>query len=69
MDLISRLFGVSPGAIFLVQMICIVFPWIEHVLEFVKPPTSDDHIFFVRTPFWVFLDSMESPLSLESTHI
>ena len=27
------------------------------------PPTSDDHIFRVRTSFWVFLDSMKSPLS------
>ena len=23
-----------------------------------KPPTSDGHNFFVRTPFWMFLDSM-----------
>ena len=30
------------------------------------PLTSDDHNFFVRTPFEVFLDSMESPLSQES---
>ena len=34
-----------------------------------KPPTSDGHNFFVRTPFQVFLDSMEIPLSLESIHI
>ena len=34
-----------------------------------KPPTSDDHNFFVRTPFQMLLDSMESPLSLESIHI
>ena len=34
-----------------------------------KPPTLDGHNFFVRTPFWMFLDSMESPLSLESIHI
>ena len=27
--------------------------------------TSDEHNFFVRTPFEVFLDSMESPLSQE----
>ena len=27
------------------------------------------HNSFVRTPFWVFLDSMESSLSLESNHI
>ena len=30
---------------------------------------SDNHKFFVRTPFWVFLDSIESLLSLESTNI
>ena len=34
-----------------------------------KPPTSDDHNFFVRTPFQMFLDSMERPLSLECNHI
>ena len=28
--------------------------------------TSDEHNFFVRTPFEVFLDSRESPLSQES---
>ena len=28
--------------------------------------TSDEHNFFVRTPFEVFLDSMESSLSQES---
>ena len=33
------------------------------------PLTSDDHNFLVRTLFWVFLDSMESPLSQESIHI
>ena len=33
-----------------------------------RPPTSDDHNFLVRAPFWVFLNSMESPLSLESIH-
>ena len=32
-------------------------------------PTSDGHNFFVRTSFLMFLDSMESPLSLESIHI
>ena len=31
--------------------------------------TSDEHYFFVRTPFEVFLDSMESPLSQESRFI
>ena len=34
-----------------------------------KPPTSDNYNFFVRTPFWMFFDSMESPLSLESINI
>ena len=29
----------------------------------VRPPTSDDHNFFVRTPFLVFLDSMKRELS------
>ena len=35
------------------------------IFQFV-PLTSDDHNFFVQTPFEVFLDSMESPLSQES---
>ena len=34
-----------------------------------RPPTSDDHNFFVRTPFRVFLDSMVSPLSQDSSHV
>ena len=34
-----------------------------------KPPTSDGHNFFVRTPFLMFLNSMESHFSLESIHI
>ena len=34
-----------------------------------KPSTSDGYNFFVRTLFRMFLDSMESPLSLESIHI
>ena len=34
-----------------------------------KPSTSDGHNLFVRTPFWMFLDSMESPLSSKSIHI
>ena len=32
-------------------------------------PTSDGHTFFIRTPFLVFLDYMESPLSQDSSHI
>ena len=35
----------------------------------VRPPTSDDHNFFVRTSFLVFLDSMEIPLSHDSNHM
>ena len=34
-----------------------------------KPPTSDGHNFFVRASFWMFLDSMEIHLSIESIHI
>ena len=34
-----------------------------------RPPTSEGHNFFVRTPIWVFLDSMESPLSQDSSHM
>ena len=34
-----------------------------------RPPTSNDHNLLVRALFWVFLDSMESPSSLESIHI
>ena len=32
------------------------------------PPTSDDHNFFFRTLFHVFLDSMERPLSHDYSH-
>ena len=39
-----------------------------HIFYYV-PPTLDDHIFRVRTPFWVFLDSMEIPLSQDSFHM
>ena len=34
-------------------------------VNYVRPPTSEGHISFVRTPIWVFLDSMERPLSQE----
>ena len=37
--------------------------------DYVWPPTSEGHNSFVRTPIWVFLDSMESPLSQEYTHM
>ena len=36
---------------------------------FVLPLTSDDHILRVRTPFGVFLDTVESPLSQDSFHV
>ena len=35
----------------------------------VRPPTLDGHNFFVRTPFQVFLDYMEIPLSQDSIHM
>ena len=35
----------------------------------VGPPTSEGHNFFVRTPFRVFLDSMEIPLSQDCSHV
>ena len=34
-----------------------------------KPSTLDGHNFFVRTLFWMFLDSMEITLSLESINV
>ena len=37
--------------------------------DYVGPPTSEGHNSFVRAPFRVFLDSMESPLSQESIHM
>ena len=36
--------------------------------EYVCPPTSEGHKSFVRTPIWVFLDSMESPWSQKSIY-
>ena len=41
---------------------------VQKIFSFVSL-TSDEHNFFVRTPFEVFLDSMESPLSQESRFI
>ena len=38
-------------------------------VDYVGPPTSEGHNFFVRPPFRVFLDSMESPLSQESINM
>ena len=37
--------------------------------DYVSPPTSEGHNFFFRTPFRVFLDSMESPLSKDSINM
>ena len=37
--------------------------------DYVRPPTSESHNSFVRTPFWVFLDSMEIALSQYSIFI
>ena len=36
---------------------------------FCLPPTLDYHIFRFRTPFGVFLDSMERPLSQDYFHV
>ena len=38
-------------------------------VDYVGPPISKGHNFFVRTPFRVFLDSMESQLSQEYIHM
>ena len=38
-------------------------------VDYTRPPTSEGHISFVRTLIWVFLDSMESPLSQEYIHM
>ena len=35
------------------------------VTVYTRTPTLDSHNFHVQAPFWVFLDTMESPLSLE----
>ena len=43
--------------------------WLLIATIYGKPPILDGHNFFVRTLFWMFLDSMESPLSLESINI
>ena len=37
--------------------------------DYVCPPTSEGHNFFVRTMIRVFLDFMESPLSQEYIHM
>ena len=46
-----------------------IFSGFAYVIVYVKPPTLDDHNFFIRTPIRVFLDSTKSPLSLESGHM
>ena len=38
-------------------------------VDYARPPTSEGHISFVRTPISVLLDSMEIPLSQEYIHI
>ena len=38
-------------------------------VDYERPPTSEGHISFVRTSIWVFLYSMEIPLSEEYIHI
>ena len=43
--------------------------WLLVVIVHGKPPTSDGHNFFVRTLFWMVLDSMKINLSLKSIHI
>ena len=39
------------------------------LFDYVSPPTSEGPNSFVRTPFRVFLDSMESPLSQDSINV
>ena len=39
------------------------------LVDYARPPTSEGHISFVRTSIWVFLNSMESPLSQEYIHM
>ena len=38
-------------------------------VDYVRPPSSEGHNSFIRTPIWVFLDSIKSPLSQEYTHM
>ena len=38
-------------------------------VDYSRPPISEGHISFVRTPIWVLLDSMERPLSQEYINI
>ena len=38
-------------------------------VDYARPLTSEGHIFFVRTPIWVFLEYMESSLSKEYIHM
>ena len=37
--------------------------------QFILSPISDNYNFFVQTPFRVFLNSMERPLSQEYVHM
>ena len=45
------------------------FSGFAYVTVHVKPLTLDSHNSFFRTTIRVFLDSTESPLSLESGHM
>ena len=55
----------SPRSGQLVQLVS----WSSSGFDYVRPPTSEGHNSFVRNPFQVFLDSMESPLSQEYIHM
>ena len=46
-----------------------IFLGFTYVPIHMKPPTLDDHNFFVQTLIREFLDFMENPLSLESIYI
>ena len=38
-------------------------------VDYARPPTSEGHISFVRTPIWVFFDSIERTLSQKYIHM
>ena len=59
---------VSKTLLKLVFVPCVQVGYKGHFL-FCLPPTLDDHIFHVRTPFGVLLYSMEIPLSQDSFHV
>ena len=43
--------------------------WLLIAIVHGKPLSSDGHNFFVQTPFWMFLNYMERPFSIESINI